>query len=105
MSDFFEELLSPLNFLSFTIVVAVVAAGLAYVVLRPKFFRLMLKNLGRNPIRTSLIALATAVLVGMVTLVWTVVFFIDETTRERSKDLKLIVSEKRQLPSQLPVTH
>src|SRR4029078_8428588 len=36
---------------------------------------------------------------------WTVVFFIDERTRERSKDLKLIVSERRQLPSQIPVTH
>lgn len=105
MSDFFEELLSPLNFASFVIVVAVVVAGLAYLVLRPKFFRLMLKNLGRNPIRTSLIAVAISVLVAMVTLIWTVVFFIDEATRERAKDLKLIVSEKRQLPSQLPITH
>src|SRR5260370_41132529 len=91
--------------LDVAIVGRVVIGALVYALLRPKLFRLMLKNLGRNPIRTSLIALAITVLVMMVTIIWTVIYFIDVATRERSKDFKLIVTERWQLPSQIPVKH
>jgi putative ABC transport system permease protein len=41
----------------------------------------------------------------MVTMIWTIVYFIDLATTERSKDLKIIITERWQIPSQLPMTH
>lgn len=106
MSEFFQNLLaSPVNLVSLAIAVPVALAAIVYALARPKFFRLMLKNLGRNLVRTLLIASAISVLVMIVTLIWTVVYFLDQVTRERAKDLKIIVTEKWQLPSQIPVKH
>src|SRR5438067_5962370 len=70
-----------------------------------KFFLLIVKNLRRNLLRTILTCLAIMVLVFMVTLIWTVVFFLDSITEEKSKDLKLIVTERWQLPSQMPLKY
>ena len=106
MAEFLDDLFSsPINMIALATTVLVVVAGLGYLVLRPKFFRLMLKNLGRNPVRTSLIGLASAVLVMSVTLVWTIIYDLDLALRERSKDFKLIVTERWQLPSQIPIKH
>jgi putative ABC transport system permease protein len=49
--------------------------------------------------------MATMVLVFMITMIWTVLYFMDLITRERARDLKLIISERWQLPSMLPMTH
>jgi putative ABC transport system permease protein len=68
----------------------------------PKF---MLKSLRRNLLRTSLTGLATVVLVFVVTLVWTVLYFLDLVTAEKSKDLKAIVTERWQIPSQMPLAY
>ncbi|MGL4461542.1 MAG: ABC transporter permease, partial [Planctomycetia bacterium] len=68
-------------------------------------FKLIVKNLKRNPIRTILTSLGTMVLVFVVTLVWSVLFFLDQVTTEKSKNLKAIVSEKWQLPSQMPFAY
>src|SRR5207237_1081251 len=73
--------------------------------LHPRFAALMVKNLGRNPVRTALISLATMVLVAKVTLIWSVVHFLDRETRERSKDMKLIITERWQVPSLLPMKY
>lgn len=105
-AEFFDSLISNnVNIAATAIVVPVVVAAFVYAFTRPQFFRLMLKNLGRNPVRTSLIALAITVLVASVTLIWTVVYFLDAVTRERSKDFKLIITERWQLPSQVPMKH
>jgi len=82
-----------------------VLTGLLFAVVSPKLFLLVVKNLRRNLLRTALTCLATMVLVFMVTLIWTVVYFLDQITLEKSKDLKLIVTERWQLPSQMPLTH
>src|SRR5262245_23942570 len=104
--DFFEQLLaSPFNLVALIIGVTPVVAGLIFVVVNPRLFRLVLKNLRRNLLRTVLTCLATIVLVLMVTLIWTVIYFLDQVTMERAKDLKLIVSEKYSLPSQMPNSH
>jgi putative ABC transport system permease protein len=79
--------------------------GLVLAFLSPKLFLLVAKNLRRNLLRTALTCLATIVLVFMVTLIVTVVYFLDQITQEKSKDLKLIVTERWQLPSQMPLTH
>jgi len=68
-------------------------------------FLLILKNLRRNVLRTSLTAVAIMALVFIVTMIWTVVFYLDRITEEKAKDFKLIVTERWQLPSQMPPTH
>ncbi|MBM3995240.1 MAG: ABC transporter permease [Planctomycetes bacterium] len=61
------------------------------------------KNLQRNFLRTGLTAGAIAVLGLMITIIWTIIYFIDLITVERSKDLKIIVTYKWSVPSQLPM--
>jgi putative ABC transport system permease protein len=70
-----------------------------------KFLLLVVKSLRRNRLRTTLTSLAIVVLVVLVTLIWTVVYRLGQLTEEKSKDFKLIVTEKWQLPSQMPATH
>src|SRR5207247_3396004 len=83
----------------------VVGAGVAYVAYSPKLFLLGVKNLRRNLLRTALTAAAIGVLALMITIIWTIIYFIDLITVERAKDLKIIVTYKRSVPSQLPPTH
>jgi putative ABC transport system permease protein len=70
-----------------------------------KFFLLMLKNLRRNKLRTALTALATMVLVFVVTMIWTVVYFLDNFTAQQSGTLKAVVTERWQMPSQMPLSY
>ncbi len=58
------------------------------------YLRFVLKSLFRNLLRTGLTAAATMLLVFIVTLVWTVLYFLHMVTVEKSKDLKAIVTEK-----------
>jgi putative ABC transport system permease protein len=83
----------------------VVFAGVLFVITSPKLFRLVLKNLRRNLVRTLLTTSATVVLVFMITMIWTVIYFLDVATREQSKNLKLIITERWQIPSQVPMTY
>src|SRR5262249_30744448 len=100
--DFVEQLLaSPFNLAALIIATVPVVLGVAFIVINPRLFRLVLKNLRRNMLRTVLTCLATIVLVLMVTLIWTVVYFLDQVTTERAKDIKLIISERYSNPSQL----
>jgi putative ABC transport system permease protein len=104
--QFFEELLADPVTLGCAVVSAVVVlSGVTFVVLNFRLFQLVLKNLRRNLVRTVLTCMATMVLVFMITMIWTVLFFMDLITRERAKDLKLIISERWQIPSMLPMTH
>jgi putative ABC transport system permease protein len=70
-----------------------------------KLLLLILKSLRRNVLRTTLTSLAIMVLVFVVTLIWSMIGFIDDITTERSKDFKAIVTERWQLPSQLPLAY
>jgi putative ABC transport system permease protein len=70
-----------------------------------KFAVLMLKGVRRNPVRAGLSYLATFVLVFMVTVVWSVISFIDMVQTEKSADVKTIVTEKYQIPSQMPFSY
>jgi putative ABC transport system permease protein len=81
------------------------AAAIAVAVVQPKLFLLMYKNLRRNTLRTALTSAAIVVLVMMVALIWTVVSTLDAATEEQSQEIKLIVTERWQLPSQMPLTH
>jgi len=70
-----------------------------------KFVGLMFKNLRRNLLRTFLAYLAIFVLVLVVTGVWSILAFLDLVTAEKSRDLKAIVTERWQIPSQMPYAY
>jgi putative ABC transport system permease protein len=70
-----------------------------------RFLLVMVKSLRRNVIRTSLTYLATFVLVVVVTLVWSTLYFLDSLMTERTKDMKVIVTEKWEAFSQMPFSY
>src|SRR5262249_769086 len=70
-----------------------------------KYVLLIFKNLKRNLLRTTLTCLATMLLVFIVTLVWTIVWFMGRVTEEKSKDLKAVITERWQVPSQMPYAY
>jgi putative ABC transport system permease protein len=69
------------------------------------YLRFIFKSLSRNLLRTGLTAAATMLLVFIVTLVWTVLWFLNLVMTEKSKDLKAIVTERWQIPSQMPFAY
>lgn len=70
-----------------------------------KFFLLILKNLRRNKLRTVITCLAVMVLVLVVTMIWTVVAFIDNLAREKGGNLKAIVTDRYDMQGQLPLSY
>ncbi len=70
-----------------------------------KFLLLILKNVRRNAVRSILTAVGTMVLVFVVTLVWSILDFLDKVTAEKSDNLKAIVTERWQIPSQMPFAY
>jgi putative ABC transport system permease protein len=57
-------------------------------------FKLILKNLYRNRLRSILTSLAIFFLVAILTLVGTVLRFLEDSMAEKEKDIKLIVTER-----------
>lgn len=78
---------------------------LSLVWLYPKQFLWILKSLKRNLRRTILSGLAIIILVVVVTMIWSVLSFLDSITSEKSEDFKAIVTERWQLPSQMPYAY
>jgi putative ABC transport system permease protein len=70
-----------------------------------KFFRLVFKSLLRNRLRTILTCVAVMILVLVVTFIWSILAFLDLVTTEKAQDFKAIVTEKWQIPSQMPMTY
>jgi putative ABC transport system permease protein len=70
-----------------------------------KYILLIAKNLRRNVLRTTLTALGTMVLVFVVTLVWSVLYLLDTVMTEKKSNLKAIVTERWQVPSQMPFAY
>jgi len=78
---------------------------LTAVVYYRKPFLFILKSLARNKVRTVLTSLATGLFVVVITLVWSVLWFLDLATQEKKKDLKAIVTDRWQIPSQMPFAY
>jgi putative ABC transport system permease protein len=70
-----------------------------------QFIRLILKNLRRNLLRTTLTSLGTILLVFVVTLVWSILSFLDQATAEKSNNFKAIITERWQIPSRMPFAY
>lgn len=66
---------------------------------------MILRSLGRNLLRTSLTYLAIFVLVWVVTCVWSVLDFLDKVTQDKDSNMKALVTEKYQIPSQMKPSH
>ncbi len=70
-----------------------------------KFLLLILKNMGRNPLRSLLTAAGVMFLVWVVALVWSILTFLDANTTEKNTNFKIIVSERWQIPSRMPPSY
>jgi putative ABC transport system permease protein len=70
-----------------------------------KFFLLVLKNLRRNKLRTVITSLAVMVLVFVVTLIWSVVYFLDNFTKEKASNRKAIVADRYDMQGQMPLSY
>ncbi len=92
---------SPLRLIA----TALALVGLVAAVYYRKAVMFIVKSLARNKLRTALTALATGLFVLLVTLVWSVLSFLDLVTQEKKKDLKAIVTERWQIPSQMPFAY
>jgi putative ABC transport system permease protein len=71
----------------------------------PKYSSFIYKSLRRNFLRTTLASMAIMVLAFVVTLVWSILIPLDWAMTERTKDFKAIVSERWQVPSQMPYAY
>jgi putative ABC transport system permease protein len=96
---------NPLSLASACLCAIPLTAGLIFTLRSPKLFLLMVKYLRRNLLRTGSTAFALAVLVFMLTTIWTVVNAVDKLTSEKSRDFKLIVADRWKNPSMMPLTH
>src|SRR6476620_9824484 len=70
-----------------------------------KFLLLIVKNLRRNKIRTVLTGLTVVILVAMFCLIFTMVQFFDGFLRDKSKDVKLIITDRYRIPSRVDRGH
>jgi putative ABC transport system permease protein len=70
-----------------------------------KFFLLILRNIGRNKLRSALTAVVTVVLVFVVTLVWSILALLDAVTTEKSQNFRAMVTERWSIPSRLPFSY
>src|SRR5207245_9796454 len=71
----------------------------------PKYSSFIYKSLRRNFLRTTLASMAIMVLAFVVTLVWSILIPLDAAMTEQTKDFKAIVSERWQVPSQMPYAY
>jgi putative ABC transport system permease protein len=70
-----------------------------------KYLLLIAKNLRRNRTRSALTAAGTMILVLVVSLVWSILSFLDEATSEKNSNFKAIVTERWRIPSQMPFAY
>lgn len=70
-----------------------------------KLLGLILKNLRRNMLRSTLTSLGIMVLVLVITMIWSILQFLAAATEEKAANFKGIVTERWRLPSQLPFAY
>ncbi len=82
----------------------VILIGVLGLVFR-KYLSFVFKSLRRNLLRSALTSMAIMVLVFVVTLIWSFLVVLDIVMTEKSKDLKAIITERWQIPSQMPIAY
>ena len=66
---------------------------------------LIIRSLSRNALRTGLTYLAIFVMVFVITFIWSILGFLDLVTQEKESNLKAIITERNQIPSQMKPSH
>jgi putative ABC transport system permease protein len=66
---------------------------------------LLVRSLRRNRMRTSLTFIATFVLVFVVGGLWSVLYYLDQFLTDQARSPRVVVSEKWQLTSQMPLNY
>jgi putative ABC transport system permease protein len=69
------------------------------------YARMIAKSLRRNLVRTALTSMATFVFVLSITMVGTILYVLNLVTTEKARDFKAIVTERWQIPSQMPFAY
>jgi len=88
--------------------VALGAAILLLILLRimfPSYTAFVFRNVWRNKLRTILAGTAIVILTLIVTAVWSILVPLDAMLAEKTADIKAIVTEKWQAPSQMPYSY
>jgi len=67
-----------------------------------KYVLIIFKNVRRNLLRTILTSMGTMVLVLVITLIWSVLHFLDRAMSDKASNFKVIVTERWQIPSRMP---
>src|SRR5439155_1600605 len=67
-----------------------------------RFALIAVKSLRRNPVRTSLTYLAAFVLVAVVTMIWSALHVLDHFMQVKSRDIKVVITEKWRAVSEMP---
>lgn len=70
-----------------------------------QLLRLVFDNLRRNLFRTCMTAVASIILVLVVTGVLSILAFLESVTQEKSQNFKALVTEKWRMPSQMPFSY
>jgi putative ABC transport system permease protein len=70
-----------------------------------KFAVIIFKNVRRNLLRTVLTSMGTMVLVLVITLIWSVLHFLDNAMADKASNFKVIVTERWQIPSRMPFAY
>jgi putative ABC transport system permease protein len=70
-----------------------------------KLLLLILKNPRRNKLRTAVTSLAVMVLVLVVTMIWTVIYFLDNFTNEKAGNRKAVVTDRYDMQGQMPLSY
>src|SRR6266404_2402045 len=70
-----------------------------------KYCLIIVKNVRRNLLRTALTSMGTMVLVLVVTLIWSVLYFLDRAMADKASNFKVIVTERWQIPSRMPYSY
>lgn len=70
-----------------------------------KYALIIFKNVRRNLLRTILTGLGTMVLVLVITLIWSVLHFLDRAMADKATNFKVIVTERWQIPSRMPYAY
>jgi putative ABC transport system permease protein len=65
----------------------------------------LVRSLRRNRLRTSLTFVATFVLVFVVAGIWSALYFLDGLLADKARSPRVVVSEKWQIPSQMPLSY
>ncbi len=73
-----------------------------FAVAAPKFAVIILKSIRRNLLRSSLSYLAIFVMVFVIAVIWSILGFLESQTAARAGNFRALVTDKFQIPSQMP---